>query len=65
MANRFRTVRNLIKSKQKPYNAHKKEIEHTTRQKTGHSAQNDVHEPTSREPEASTDADNKHNQMLG
>lgn len=63
--NRFRTINKLIKLKQKPYNAYKKEIRDTTRQKTGHSTQNDVNEPTSRESEASTDADNEHNQMLG
>ena len=57
MANRFRTINKLIKAKQKPYNAYKKETRHTTRQKAGHSAQNDEHEPTSRESEASTDAD--------
>ena len=63
--NRYRTLTKLFKSKQRPYNAHKKEVRDTTRQKTGHSTQNDEHEPTSRESEASTDADNEHNQMLG
>lgn len=60
MANRFRTVQKLIRSKQKPYNAHKKEIEQTTSVEDRHSAQNDGDESTLRESKASEDATHKH-----
>ena len=60
MANRFKTIQKLIRSKQKPYNAHKKEIEQTARVEDRHSAQNDVDESALRESKASEDATDEH-----